>query len=163
MAHWRLILCGLLLLPAACRSNGEAQRETVVIKGTAFVCDVARDFNDRQRGLMERPVLPMGRGMLFIFPDSAVRSFWMAQCPADIDVAFLDAHGVVTAVHEMVAEPPRGDDEPLAAYEARLLHYSSGLPAQFAVEMPPGSIQMLALRPNDIIKLDLERLKRLAR
>ena len=163
MAHWRLIFCTLLLLPGACRSNGDPLIETVVVKGTPFVCDVAHTDATRQRGLMERPVLQEGEGMLFIFPDSAVRSFWMAQCIADIDVAFLDAQGVVTAVHEMVAESPQGADESQWAYETRLFHYSSTLPAQFAVEMPPGSIETLRLRPNDIIKLDLDRLKRMVR
>jgi hypothetical protein len=40
-------------------------------------------------------------GMLFVFPEPRMLSFWMYECLIDIDVIFLDASGTVTAIHRM--------------------------------------------------------------
>ncbi|MGW8268448.1 MAG: DUF192 domain-containing protein, partial [Longimicrobiales bacterium] len=52
--------------------------EAWVIFGVDTVrAELARTADERERGLMYRETLEGGRGMLFIFPDSQIRSFWM--------------------------------------------------------------------------------------
>lgn len=152
------------LLLAGC---AEAQRgprtETVRIGGRQFTLETALDTAARTRGLMARQEITPDGGMLFIFPDAQVRSFWMGYCLVDIDVIFLDPRGRVTALHEMKVEPPRRSDESEAAYRARLANYSSVFPAQFAIELRGGTLDELDLHVEDRIDLDLERLKALAR
>jgi uncharacterized membrane protein (UPF0127 family) len=80
----------------------------------------------------------------------------------DIDIIFLDTRGRVTALHRMKAEPPRSPQESDEAYRSRLPMYSSGLPAQFAIELPAGSLDRLKLAVEDRIELDLDRLKGMA-
>lgn len=137
--------------------------ERVVIGGEPFDLEVARDDAARILGLKHRTEIPADGGMLFIFADSQVRSFWMADCLVPMDLIFLDPQGRVTATHRMSVEPPRREDETLDAYERRIARYGSVYPAQFAIELRAGSVERLGIRFDERIELDLRRLKALAR
>jgi uncharacterized membrane protein (UPF0127 family) len=152
-----------LLALAACRPAAAPGLEPIVIKGQTFHLEVAAEPAARARGLMERQELKPDGGMLFIFPEPAPQAYWMGNCRIDIDIIFLDGRGRVTAAHRMKAEAPRRPEESEAQYDARMPRYPSGYPAQFAIELPAGSIDRLGLRVDDRIDLDLDRLKRLAR
>lgn len=162
-------LTAVLLHVAGCR-NGDGgaggtspATETVTIDGRTFELEIAADAAAIQRGLMHRETIPDGTGMLFIFPDAQPRGFWMKNCLTDIDIIFLDPGGRVTATHHMKAEPLRRADETVLEYEGRLKTYPSRWPAQFAIELPPGTLDQLNVRFEDKIDLDLDRLKALAR
>ena len=103
--------------------------------------------------------------MLFVFPDSkvGVQSFWMGHCLVDMDIIYLDRRGSVTAVHRMKAQPPQRPDESDDAYRARIPHYSSGYPAQFAIELKSGWLDRLNVKVDQRLTLDLLRLKAMAR
>lgn len=100
--------------------------------------------------------------MLFVFPRAEHRQFWMKDCLIDMDLIFLNAQGLVTALHEMPAEPPQRPDETLDEYQRRLPLYRSRYPAQFAVELPAGSIRRLGVEVENRVEMDLEGLKALA-
>jgi len=142
---------------------GCGKRDVVVeIGGESFVMELAADELSRVAGMSYRDRFPDGAGMLFVFPEPQILQFWMYECRIDIDVIFLDAHGTVTAAHRMPAEPPRGEDESQEEYEARLPLYSSRYPAQFAIELPAGSIDRLSVQVDQRIDLPLDRLKQMA-
>ena len=101
-------------------------------------------------------------GMLFVFPKSEVRSFWMKNCVIDMDIVFVDGQGRVTAIHTMVVEPPQLADESDLAYQRRLTPYSSRYPSQFAIELRAGTAERLGIGFDDRIDLDVERLRALA-
>ncbi len=142
--------------------TGNGPLETIEIGGERFTVEVAADDASRRRGFMGREVIPSDGGMLFIFPNAALRSFWMANCLVDIDIAFLDGQGRVTATHTMKVEAPRGDGESELAYHSRLRGYSSVYLAQFAIEVSAGTLSSLGVKVDDRIDLDLRRLKALA-
>ncbi len=165
MAAWRLLTLLLILAAAAgCDRIREIPGpERIMLAGRAFTLEVAADEPTRARGLGGRESIPADGGMLFIFPDAVVRSFWMRDCLVDIDIMFLDPRGRITAVHRMTPEPPRRDDETEAAYLRRLRNYASVYPAQFAIELRAGSLDALGLRVDQKVELDLTRLKAMAR
>ncbi|MBT8486984.1 MAG: DUF192 domain-containing protein [Phycisphaerales bacterium] len=171
MTGWALARCRLgvgvtlALLLTACAPPTNDGVETVTINGETFELELSADDASRAQGLMGRDHIPADGGMLFVFPDAQVRSFWMANCITDIDLMFLDPRGRVTAVHRMKTLPPRRADETVAAYEARCSAAGSGsvYPAQFAIELAPGSLDRLGIGVEDRIELDLDRLKALAR
>ena len=138
-------------------------RERILINAEPFELELANDDASRAYGLMGRTEIPPYGGMLFIFPDADIRSFWMGDCLVDIDIIFLDPQGRVTATHQMRAEPPRRAHETNDAYRSRLAEYSSVHPAQFAIELAAGTLKELNLEVEDKIALDLRRLKALAR
>ena len=135
----------------------------VTVKGERFVMEVALDDPSRIRGLSGRAEIDPNGGMLFVFPSVQRREFVMRDCPAPIDIAFLDASGRVVAVHAMVPEEPQRKGESDTAYENRLKRYSSRFPSQFAVETAGGRLTALGLREGEIVQFDLEGLKQRAR
>jgi hypothetical protein len=138
-------------------------REVIKIGEETFRLEVAADPESRQKGLMGRKKVEVAGGMLFVFPDDRIHSFWMANCLVDIDLAFIDRQGRIVRLHKMKAEPPRREGESEGMYEARLKRYSSVRPARFAIELRAGSIDRLELEAGRRLELDVDRLARLAR
>jgi uncharacterized membrane protein (UPF0127 family) len=166
----RALLHVLLLLLAACgapepraASAGEREVAFVSLGGETFTLELALDPATRQRGLSGRGVIPRHEGMLFVLPTPRPFAMVMRDCPAPIDVAFLDAQGRVVSVHEMAVEPPRAPDEGPRAYEARLPIYASSRPVQFAIETAGGRLRELGLAPGARIPIDLASLVARAR
>ena len=159
-----------LLLVAACgapepqgAAAGGREVAFVAIGGETFTLELALDPATRQRGLSGRGAIPRHEGMLFVLPTPRPFAMVMRDCPAPIDVAFLDADGRVVALHEMSVEPPRAPGETAGAYESRLPIYPSGEPVQFAIETSGGRLRALGLVPGARIPLDRATLVRRAR
>lgn len=99
--------------------------EAWVIFGADTVrAEVARTPEQRERGLMYRESLNPGQGMLFVFPDAQIRSFWMRNTFIPLDIAYLDESLRIVDIQAM--EP---EDENT---------YPSSRPAMFALEVPRG-------------------------
>jgi uncharacterized membrane protein (UPF0127 family) len=137
--------------------------EKVEIRGECLQLELAADDDARRQGLSGREKLDEHRGMLFVYRDARPRSFWMYDCLIDIDLLYLDATGKIVATHKMKAERPRHPRESEISYGNRLQRYRSRRPAQFVIELKAGSIDRLELKPGQVIKLDLDRLKALAK
>lgn len=134
----------------------------VTIKGERFMMELALTEPHRIKGLSGRAEIDPKGGMLFVFPSPARREFVMRDCPAPIDIAFLDSSGRVVALHEMKPEEPKREGESDMEYEFRLKRYPSRFPAQFAVETAGGRLAALGLREGDKVVFDVEGLKRRA-
>lgn len=65
-----------------------------------FVAEVASTEAQRMTGLMFRPSLAPDRAMIFVFPDEAVRGFYMKNTLVALDMVFVGANGVVAGVVE---------------------------------------------------------------
>jgi hypothetical protein len=151
------------LRPAGLAASAADGRQVLRIGGEVFRLEVAADTQARMRGLMERPRIEPDGGMLFIFPEPALQSFWMANCLVDIDIAYVDDRGVIVATHQMRAEPLPRRGEPEWRYEARLARYPSRVPVRFAIELAAGTLRRLGIGPGDVIAMDTGRLARMAR
>ncbi len=144
-----VVLLGLAILPACTSSHGEAAgeegnasasatrgagalQERLPPPGQAWVifgrdtvqAEVARTPEAREKGLMFREELASGGGMLFVFPDTQVRSFWMRNTFIPLDIAYLDETLTIVDIQSM--EPGSEDLHP------------SARPAMFALEVPLG-------------------------
>jgi uncharacterized protein len=111
--------------PSAGQERLPPAGEAWVIFGTDTVrAEVARTPEQREQGLMYRESLEHGRGMLFVFPDSQIRSFWMRNTFIPLDIAYMDESLRIVDIQAM--EP---EDEST---------YPSARPAMFALEVPGG-------------------------
>ena len=73
---------------------------------------------------MFRDAVADGTGMLFVFPDAGVRSFWMQDTYVALDIAFMDIDFRIVDIQQM---------EPLTLDS----HESAG-PAMYALEVRQG-------------------------
>lgn len=151
-------------IAAACALADE-RPETVWLPlgGETFTLELALDPVARHRGLSGRDEIPRRGGMLFVLPRSQPFAMVMRDCPAPIDVAFLDSEGVVVAIHEMRPEPPRRPDETPFQYESRLRVYPSPRPVRFAIEVGGGRLHEVGLAVGDRVPFDVPGLVARAR
>ena len=157
-----ILLC-IFLTCSGCASTTPASTINIDIAGDSFHLELITTQETRTNGMMHRTAIAPQGGMLFIFPDTKNRSFWMKNCVVDIDLIFLDSRGIITTMYSMPIEAPQGENESDWQYEGRLSHYWSRGPARFAIELASGSIERLCLKVNQKIPLELTYLKSLAR
>lgn len=158
-----VLLAGLGVAAGCTEQPPQPGLERVVIKGSRFWLEPALDDPTRIKGLGGRASIAPEGGMVFVFPKPQLLEFVMRDCTIDIDIAFLDDAGRVTAVHEMKAETPRQPGESDISYNNRLKRYSSQFTARFAVEVAAGTLKRLDLKAQDLVVLDTEGLKRRAK
>lgn len=96
----------------------------VIVGSDTVTAEVARTPDQRARGLMYRESLAPGTGMLFVFGDAQIRSFWMKDTFIPLDIAYIDAD--LRIVDIKVMEPGSTESK------------TSALPAMFALEVPQG-------------------------
>lgn len=97
--------------------------------------EVADTDIERQRGLMFRRRMDADQGMLFVFPETAPRHFWMRNTYLPLDLAYIDAEGRIVDI--LPLEPM---DETLVP---------SSAPARWALEMHRGWFAAQGIRIGD--------------
>lgn len=100
--------------------------------------EVAATPATRDKGLMNRTLLPANRGMLFIFPKERTYCMWMRNTTIPLSAAFIDSKGAIVNIAEM---PPDSDD-----------YYCSDKPVRYALEMNYGWFQKKEVTPGARIK-----------
>ena len=71
---------------------------TVAINGRIWTVAIADTVESRRQGLSDTPSLAHDRVMLFVFPDVAIREFWMKDMHYPLDIIWISAdHRVVGA------------------------------------------------------------------
>jgi len=96
----------------------------VIFGADTVVAEVARTPDERAEGLMYREELPDGTGMIFVFEDMQIRSFWMQNTYVALDIAYMDASFSVVDILQM---------DPLTTES-----HAGAAPAMFALEVPQG-------------------------
>lgn len=144
MKHLLYLALLLVALVAGCDSPsaqqplpGQAKTIAVQLNGHRFLLEVADTVASRQRGLMFRRTVPQDGGMLFIFDQSDVLTFWMRNTYVPLDVLFLDDAHKILSIKQM--QPL---DETIV---------SSELPARYAIELNQGTAASLNLKIGDMI------------
>ena len=76
-------------------------RAWVIFGADTVVAEVASEPAEREQGLMNRAAVPDGTGMLFVFPESEYRSFWMKDTRVPLDIAFFDDGYRIAGIKQM--------------------------------------------------------------
>ncbi|HSD63292.1 MAG TPA: DUF192 domain-containing protein [Ignavibacteriaceae bacterium] len=92
---------------------------------TKINIQIASNEFDRELGLMNRKSMDENQGMLFIFPDIQVRSFWMRNTMIPLDMIFIDDSKTVLNIAKNTT--PYAD-----------ISYPSAEPAKYVVEVNGG-------------------------
>ena len=72
---------------------------------TGLMVDVADNDSLRTHGLSDRKSMEWNQGMLFVFPDTQQRVFWMIDCFFDLDIAYLSPQGIIRDIQTMRIQP----------------------------------------------------------
>ncbi len=103
--------------------------------------EIARTEIQREQGLMFRQKLDANSGMLFVFADSAPRTFWMQNTYISLDIIYLDSNFKVVKIWE--------NTKPNQVTEL----YPSGVPIQYAIETNAGWAKQVDLQVGDEINV----------
>lgn len=136
----RLTPALVLALLLACSGSVPGARlevQPLVVGNERISAEIAYTREDRRVGLMHRESLPEDHGMLFLFPEEKILSFWMKDTPLPLSIAFADAGGRIVRIADL--EPN--------SREA----VSSGVPARYALEMNRGWFESHGVVAGDVI------------
>lgn len=104
-----------------------------------FSVELALTDQARARGLMFRTELAPDKGMLFVFPNSALRSFWMRNTLIPLDIIFIQQNGRIANI---VANAEPKTDTP---------RQSKGR-AVAVLELAGGRAAALGIGPGDLVR-----------
>jgi uncharacterized protein len=149
-----LLLFLLALLLAGCggpsgandgaTDNASGLRTVKIDSGAEAVevrVEIADSPDEQATGLMNRTALAEDRGMLFVFPEEEVRSFWMKNTLIPLSIAYMDSEGRIVDIQDM---KPLDDEEP---------HYVSAEPARYALEVNRGFFDERGVEVGDRAEL----------
>lgn len=134
MSAWTslLIICISLAGRAAevrfNKSKIEVYTEINTSKSKPKVLEVELALTTRQKsyGLMNRKTLDPDKGMLFVFRNPEILSFWMKDTLIDLDIGYFDKDLKLIDVHTMRVLQPSDSDPKI---------YYSKSPAKYALEV----------------------------
>ena len=101
-----------------------------------FIVETARTSDEMRRGLMFREHLAPDHGMLFVYDEDQVASFWMKNTLIPLDLLFIDRSGRIVRIHERAV--------PLST-----AIISSGEPVRAVLEVNGGTAGRLGIEVGD--------------
>lgn len=131
------LLLGIWLLAAVPVLAAESVPLTIEAGASTyhFTVEIADDAAERSQGLMFREHLDENAGMLFLYPDERLRTFWMKNTPLPLDIIFIGRDGVVVHVAP-------------EAIPFDVTTIQSEKPAQSALEIRGGLAAQLGIGPG---------------
>ncbi len=136
------LLLGIALLLGCSSRHPKPKSDLPIVSlklgGQEIWVEVANKEATRDLGLMFRQAMDWNSGMLFVFPDSATRAFWMKNTVIPLSIAFMDEKGII----ENIAEMQPQNEESI---------WSKG-PAKYALEMNAGWFTKEGLKPGDTVE-----------
>ncbi len=145
------LFCGLVLVGCSgeetsseAETSSPDESTTVAIDASGgqrveVEVEIADDYAERQRGLMERTELAENAGMLFVFDREQQLSFWMRNTLIPLSIAYIDAEERIIDIQNM---------EPLDE-----TGHPSAEPAMYALEVNQGFFDERGVRVGDGVAL----------
>ncbi len=131
--------------PAAPPTKEPPAGPMVQIGETAFAVEVADKLEARTRGLSGRANLPPGEGMLFIFEDTRVHTFWMKDMMFPLDLVWIGEQCTVENITPNVPPPtPEQADSDLPRFR-------SPQPVRYVLEINAGEAAAANIQVGDSV------------
>ena len=102
-------------------------QKTVKIGSQTFIVEIADQEAEQRLGLANRPKLANDQGMLFVYPDKKIRSFWMKNMNFGLDIIWLVDETIVQIDKNL--EPERDNPQKI---------YTSRQPVNYVLEINAG-------------------------
>lgn len=118
---------------------GRRKTLPIDVAGIKLRVELAITPEEHMRGLMYRDTLEDNRGMLFVFPEEKVLSFWMKDTRIPLSIAFMKTDGRIIQIESM--EPYSLDS------------HISEEKVKYALEMNDGWFKMHKVKTGDTVKI----------
>ena len=143
-ALYILLLVPVLYTPWA-HSEANIQWGTITFANNFKInVEIADTESLRRYGLMHRTQLGPSAGMLFIYPDQALRAVWMKNTLIALDILFLSDSGKIVS---MLPNLPPCKNDPCSVY-------SSTFDARYMLEVNAGFINSHGVTIGQKLTLD---------
>lgn len=146
-----ILVCISFFMFLACKteSKREIKTETIAFKKEGdlsifkqdtdsivsnFDIEIADTEYETQTGLMYRSSMEKNQGMLFIFPEEAMHSFYMKNTEFPLDIIYIDANQKIASFQKN-AEPFNENSLPSNAPVKYVLEINAGLSDQMGLEV----------------------------
>jgi uncharacterized membrane protein (UPF0127 family) len=142
----------LLMLLSIISYAAHSQKKFVKVffpNGFSLTAELAVTDEERQLGLMFRDEINWDQGMLFVFEEEGIRSFWMKNMRISLDFLWLNKEKRIIHIETHV---PPCKKEPCPSYSPRV-------PAMYVLELKAGSVEKNQLKLYDKIEFILPKLK----
>ncbi|OGF99305.1 hypothetical protein A2Y99_05045 [Candidatus Gottesmanbacteria bacterium RBG_13_37_7] len=136
-----IILCSCLFIFIVNKNNSD---NYVLINNHKILVELADTDKLREKGLSGRSNLPENRGMLFIFPQERIYSFWMKEMLIPLDIIWIKNNKIVD-YHQNVPFPEPG------ITNDKLKTYSPKEPVDKVLEVNAGTIEKIKINTGDNI------------
>ncbi len=139
-----LIALLLLLLLAGCANTGEQRKiEKACFKDTCYQLELAETEEQREKGLSGRQSLDAGHGMLFIYENEGIHSFWMKDTLMQLDIIWLNGDGIVVYISKNTQPCGQGYCQPI----------NPGKNALYVLEVNGGEADRIGLAEGSKVSL----------
>lgn len=136
----KTILLLFLLLITAC-----TQTNTVCHKDNCFNVELAQTPEEQATGLMNRNHMDDNTGMLFIFKQENIYSFWMKSTLIPLDIIWINKnHEVVYISRDTPAEK-----------DGKFVNINPEKQALYVLEINAGKSEEIGLKEGDKLELNL--------
>ena len=125
--RWLVLFLSTILLSNLIYAKTQSpvfSKKKIVINKVVLDVEVAETQEQHNYGLMNRDHLPENLGMMFVFKESEIRSFWMKNTFIDLSIGYFDQNKVLFQILDMKATNLAQKEFP---------SYSSSGPAQYAL------------------------------
>ena len=87
-------------------NNSEMKKGTIVLKNSndeeyELTVEIADEDEERKEGLMNRDSLCENCGMLFVYEEDVLGSFWMKNTSIPLSIAFIAEDGTINEIQQM--------------------------------------------------------------
>lgn len=124
----------------------EVRTGNLRVDGVVLNVEIADNKGEWARGLSGREQLTDNQGMLFLFPDSQRRSFWMQKMRFPLDILFV-SEGQISEIEAGVPAPSEQQD-------GREIRVVSQDQADMVLEVVSGWSQRHGIRVGDRVSLE---------
>ncbi|MDP4009638.1 MAG: DUF192 domain-containing protein [Candidatus Shapirobacteria bacterium] len=118
---------------------------SIKIKDKNFNLEVAKTLTQKAKGLGDRTELCSNCGMIFLFSQDDIQSFWMKDTLITLDIIWVNSQGKVVYIATASPEPNTPNNQ--------LKIYKNTEPAKYVIELNPGISEKIGLHIGDHIEL----------
>ncbi len=145
MKKYILLICLLLINTAIYAAPKKLKTTTLTITKAdsttiTVVSEIARKPEERNYGFMNRKKIPDGTGMIFIFEQDQILSFWMKNTPHPLSIAYIDSKGKIRNIIDMSPYSL----EPIC----------STISVRYALEVPQGWFKSNNIKEGDLVSIE---------